>query len=283
MVEVALAHFPDKASLPYASAMDLRGLVYLDIGYLDAALDDFNVAMAIRQRFLSPDDALIAWSLNNLGLAYTEINDLSQAQEFHTQAINLRLSIDSDRIGQSYSNMASTLLRLGKPDEAEEMIFNRPVLKDLNTDFFLDTKSSRFSGETILLSQIRHRQGYLDEALRLATKALSIRQKVFGNTLKTCAAMCLVADLLHLKGKIATARSLLYECTNVAKSIPDGSGYLAKAYYNLGLLHVLDGDVQGAQEHLTAARAIRDTLTGKSTPIEEEEGSFDKLVPWMLW
>ncbi len=41
---------------------------------------------------------------------------------YYEKAISIRLQTKSDRIGNSYSNMSSTLLRKGLPDQAEEML-----------------------------------------------------------------------------------------------------------------------------------------------------------------
>lgn len=57
----------------------------------------------------------------------------------------------------------------------------------------------------LLLARIRKQQGRLEEALRLASKALGFRQNVLGNRLKVCDSLYYVADLLHLRGNSATA------------------------------------------------------------------------------
>ncbi|KAH7303261.1 hypothetical protein BKA65DRAFT_486379 [Rhexocercosporidium sp. MPI-PUGE-AT-0058] len=46
--------------------------------------------------------------------------------------------------------MASTLLRRGLPDEAEEMLRKCPLIKDFSDKDFLDSKNPRFSGDTLL-------------------------------------------------------------------------------------------------------------------------------------
>lgn len=71
--------------------------------------------------------------------------------------------------------MASTLLRMGKPDGAEEMLARCPSLKDFDDETFLSTGNPRFSGDMVLLSRIRAKQGRLDDAVRLSSKALGFR------------------------------------------------------------------------------------------------------------
>lgn len=205
IVDVALETFQDKTTLAFASATDLSGLIDLDMANAAKALSSFNTALEVRENKLGPNDQLIASSLNNIALAYTELADLDKAYSAHQKAIDIRLRTQSDRIGNSYSNMSSLLLRMGKPDEAEEMLKRCPSLKNFTDDTFLRTGNPRFSGDMVLLSRIRLRQGCLDDAMRLASKALTFRRNMLGNRLKTCDSLYDVADVLYQQGKIASA------------------------------------------------------------------------------
>lgn len=205
IVDVALETFQDKTTLAFASATDLRGLIDLDMAKAEKALSSFNTALEIRKNKLGPDDPLIASSLNNIALAYTETADLDKAYFTHQKAIDIRLRMQSDRIGNSYSNMSSLLLRMGKPDEAEEMLKRCPSLKDFTDDTFLRTGNPRFSGDMVLLSRIRLHQGCLDDAMRLASKALTVRRDLLGNRLKTCDSLYDVVDVLYQQTKIGSA------------------------------------------------------------------------------
>jgi tetratricopeptide (TPR) repeat protein len=196
----ALEIFSDVQSLAYASATDLRGLIDLDTNHPDQALDSFQSALAIRETELGPNDAFIASSLNNLALAFTELPDLDKAMDFHQRAIKIRLRNNSDRIGNSYSNLAVLLLRMGKADEAEKTLMSCPSLQGCTDETFLDADNPRFVGDMVLLSRIRHAQARHDDALRLASKALAWRQKVHGDRYKTCDSLYDVASLLHLQG-----------------------------------------------------------------------------------
>lgn len=201
----ALDTFLDKESLAFASATDLLGLIDLDMNNPKSALDLFNAALAIREAKLGVTDPLIAFSLNNLAIAYTEVPDLEKAAELHKRAIDLRLQNNSDRIGNSYSNLAVLLLRMGRPDKAEETLMKCPSLKDCTDETFLNTGNPRFVGDMVLLSRIRRAQGRVQDALRLASKALSWRQKVHGERFKTCDSLYDVASLLHQQQRSASA------------------------------------------------------------------------------
>jgi tetratricopeptide (TPR) repeat protein len=205
MVAAAVDSFQDRKSLAFSSAIDLSGLIDLDMNMPAKALNAFNKAFEMRKELLGPTDPLIASSLNNIALAYTELGELDKAYATHQEAIHIRLRTESDRIGNSYSNMSSLLLCMNRPDEAEEMLKRCPSLKSFTDETFLKTGNPRFSGDMVLLSRIRLSQGRLDEAVRLASKALAFRQKLLGNRLKTCDSLYWVASLLHQQGNIASA------------------------------------------------------------------------------
>jgi len=204
-VDAALETFQDKNTLALASAIDLSGLIDLDMNNPEKALASFIIALEIRESLMGPDDPLIASSLKNIARAYTEMKDLKKAYNNHQKAIDIRLRTNSDRIGNSYSNMSSLLLRMGKPDEAVEMLQRCPSLKDFTDDTFLKTGNPRFSGDMVLLSRIRLQQGRLDDAMRLASKALQFRQRMLGNRLKTCDSLYDVASLLKRQGDESSA------------------------------------------------------------------------------
>jgi len=145
-MKVALDNLEEKDSLMYASATMLDGLIELDTNNISKALDSFLLAFKIREPLMDPDDPFIASSLNAISIAYTEIGDFDRAVETGQRAIDIRLRTESDRIGNSYSNMASTLMRMGKANEAEEMLKRCPSLKDFTDETFLQTGNPRFSG-----------------------------------------------------------------------------------------------------------------------------------------
>ncbi|MCJ1396521.1 hypothetical protein MMC18_009412, partial [Xylographa bjoerkii] len=282
MIQIALDNFTNKHSLAYASAIDLHGLLQLDIDETRIALENVEVALKIREEILGVDDAFIASSLNNLGLVYTEIGDTTRAFEYHQRAINLRLRAMSNRIGNSYSNMSNTLLRMGKPDEAEGMLARCPSLKDFNDETFLSTGNPRFSGDMVLLARIRLRQGRLDDAIRLSSKALTFRQSVLVNRHKTCDTLYLVADLLQRSGNMASAKSLLRECATIAESLPEGKGYLARAKWKLSIIYTSEGDMIQSATNAKVAHDLRREVLGTETPDDDSEAAFDKLVVFML-
>ncbi|KAF2124109.1 TPR-like protein [Dothidotthia symphoricarpi CBS 119687] len=283
LIIAALETFEEKSTLSYASAIDLSGLLDLDMNNAKGALRPFEEAFAIRKQLLGPTDGMIASSLNNIALAYTEMDELDKAYSAHKEAIGIRLSTNSDRIGNSYSNMSSLLLKMKRPEEAEEMLKRCPSLKDFTDETFIKTGNPRFSGDMVLLSRIRIQQGRLDEALRLASKALVFRQTLLGNRLKTCDSLYDVASLLHMHGNTASAIELLDQLTNTAGSIPEGKGQLARAYFKLAVLQEERGRLGESHTYKEMAEGLRAELNPESAEAPFIEEEFMKLCVWMLW
>ena len=199
VIEAASDNITDKSSLAYAGVVDLSGLILLNTNNPNEALEKFTETLHIRESVSSRSDSLIALSLNNMAVAYTELGQLEKSYDAHTKAIEIRLNVKSSSIRDSYSNMASLLLRMEKADEAEEMLKKCPSPESLNERFLIASKP-RFSGETVLLSRIRHRQGRLDEAAHLSSMALQLRQRLHGNRLRTCESLYDVAYFTHKQG-----------------------------------------------------------------------------------
>ncbi|KAK4235372.1 hypothetical protein C8A03DRAFT_36778 [Achaetomium macrosporum] len=282
MVEQAISTFEDTTTLAYASAIDLGGLIDLDLTRAADALEPFKRALEIRKALLGPEDPFIAYSLNNIALAYTEMGELDLAYAAHEEAIRLRLKANSDRIGNSYSNMSSLLLRMGRPDKAEEMLARCPSLKDFTDETFLATNNPRFSGDMVLLSRIRLAQGRSEEALRLASKALAFRRKLLGNRLKTCDSQYGVACMLYKDGHVSPAVQLLEEIVRVAETLPEGEGQQARALYKLA--EIADKSQYGdSAAYKDRARGLLAKLKPELKDAPFEEDTFSKLCLWTLW
>lgn len=283
-VRAALESFTNKATLAYASAIDLLGLVDLDMARWNEARASFEIGLATRQRLLSPNDPLIAFALNNLALVYTEVPDLAKAEEYHKQAIDIRLRSKSDRIENSYSNYAVTLLRMGKPDEAESTLMKCPRLQGCTDKTFLEANNPRWVGNMVLLSRIRRAQGRLDDAMRLASKALTWRQNVHGERFKTCDSMYDVACLLHEQGQTATCLELLDNVSRIAATLEAGENHQARAEWKAcKILKGMQREKESEVHEKKAQASRRVCRPQEGIKMVENEASWEQLTPYMLW
>lgn len=129
--------FENKTFLAFASEVDLSGLIDLDRNNPYNTFISFELALEIRENLLAPQDSLIASSFNNIALSYTEMGDLDMAYTAHEKALSVRLRAETG-VDNTYSNMSTLLLRMGKPKEAEGMMQKCPVLKDFTDDRFIN-------------------------------------------------------------------------------------------------------------------------------------------------
>lgn len=144
-MNITLSILTERNSLIYGRATNLLGLIHLDTNRPKKALDCFLTGLSIRENLLESNDAFVASSLSNVGLAYTELADFDKSNEYHQRAIDIRLQTNSNMIGNSYSNMASCLLRMGKAEEAEEVLMRCPSLQNMTDESFLRTDNLRFT------------------------------------------------------------------------------------------------------------------------------------------
>jgi len=284
-IDEALKDFDDTTNLAFASAVEPSGLIHMDLNNQAQALVSFTRAFDIRTRLSAPNDSLIAASLTTLGIVHTELGNLDQAYSYHERALAIRVQTKSDRIGNSYSNISSLLLRMGEADMAEKELKKCPSLKDFTDETFLKTGNPRFSGDMVLLARIREKQGRHDEALRLASKALRFRQSLLGNRLKTCDSLFQVADLLQKRDNLPSAIDFLNECIAVSENLPEGDGQQARAHYKLSLIYSQQGGRQSvSDERRVKARALRSRILGQDAVGEDDsEDAYNNLNLWMLW
>ncbi|RHZ46901.1 uncharacterized protein CDV56_103201 [Aspergillus thermomutatus] len=285
-LEAAMGVFSDRGTLAYASAVELQGLIELDLGHPQLALGSLEQAHNCRVALLPADDSFLAASFVEIGLAYTEIGDLDRAHEYLQRSIDIRLEAKSERIGNSYSNMASLLLRMGKPDNAEEMLKRCPSLKDFTDDTFLKTGNPRFSGDMVLLARIRMEQGLHDDALRLASKALMFRRGCLGERLKVCDSLYQVADILQHGGNSASAIQLLTECVKISEALLESEGqrHLARALFKLSKVFESQGCIPESAEYMERAVTVKDNIYKRDgCETSTSASNFGDLVPWMLW
>lgn len=258
--QAALNHFTDRTTLARASASDLLGLVDLDLHRPEDALRSFEIGLAVRQAVLPTNDPLVAFSLNNLALAYTELFELEKAEDCHKKAIEIRTSNNSDRIGNSYSNYAVTLLRMGRANEAEQVLMRCPSLQGCTDNTFLAADNPRFVGDMVLLSRIRKAQGRAHEAMRLAGKALTWREKTHGNRFKTCDSTYDLGCLLHDDGEEDLALEVLAKVSRIAETLEGGEGHAARAEWKTSQILRAQGKDALADEHLKDATLLREKI-----------------------
>ena len=174
--------------LTRASTWNLLGFIELDRNNAPNALSLFSTALEIRQTRYPDNHDFIASSYNAMSLAYTELGDFFRAVEFGRKAIGIRRKNilsrknDIEMQGNSLSNMASTLLRMGHPYEAEETLSRCPSHQKPGLTKMLETGNPRFAGDALLLARIKRAQVVHDRSMRWPEELSRYRQNYAGQT-----------------------------------------------------------------------------------------------------
>lgn len=285
LLNAAKGLIDNKETLAYARIVNVSGLISLNLNEANESIEPFQQALAIREALLGPDDTLTAWVYNNLGLAYTELNDFPKALEYHEKAAEMRHRNQDGLIGNSYSNFSSLYLKMGEPNRAEKYLFDCPSLQNCTDETFLNKNNPRFAGDMVLLSRIRRAQARPEDALRLASKALSYRKQLLGNGFAVCDSLYDVASLLDESGNQGAAALMLNDIVSIAEGLPGGHSYAhrARASYKLSAIYGAIGRKTEGEACKATAIQLRLKLRPEEVEADLGEESFSKLCPWMLW
>lgn len=106
-------------------------------------------ALEIRKTHFGTIHPRVASVYNILGTIYTalypDLETLKKGMEYHRMALDIRLKHDHAKIGNTYSNMCSHLLRMGDHDGAENMLAKCPALVNFSDETFLKQTNPRFT------------------------------------------------------------------------------------------------------------------------------------------
>ena len=105
---------------------------------LEAAEAAYLEALRIREAILEPTDPRTTHVLNNLGLVYTDAGRLEEGIEYSRRALDAYLARHGDtphlEVAYSTNNLASTLERAGRFDEAEPLYLRSMEIREALLD-----------------------------------------------------------------------------------------------------------------------------------------------------
>lgn len=76
---------------------------------------------------------------------------------------------------------------------------------------------------------------------------------------------------------------LLRQLTDIAGSIPEGKGQLARAYFKLAVLQEERGRLEESRTYKALAEDLKSELVSQSEERPFTEDEYMKLCVWMLW
>lgn len=154
------------------------GLVYIDKGELDNALQFYQQALSIDEKVSGRDHPKVARDVNYIGLVYYNKGELDKALKFLLRSLEIDEKIfgkDHKKIATYVNNIGLVYKKKGELDKALEF-FLRALRIDEKT-FGKDHPKVASSNNIGLVYKDK---GELDKALKVLLQALEISEKVFG-------------------------------------------------------------------------------------------------------
>lgn len=166
-------------SIAHATTLINVANAYRAAGDLQESLQYFQAVFPLYEGRLEKTDFNYASLYNNLSLLYQEMGDFEKSCEALNHALEIVKLYPEARIelAVTHTNLATSLLVLGRPDEAKE---------HLNTAIALfqedEEKDYHYSAALGTLGQIQYKQGNFEAAADCFAKAMEEVEKHMGRT-----------------------------------------------------------------------------------------------------
>lgn len=167
-----------KGSIHYATTCLNVANAYRAAGEWSASLKYYEEVKSVYDRMLTPTDSLYASYFNNLSLLYQEMGDFEKAAEcLKTALVIIEAYGDIIKVAITCSNLAASLLRVGKQKEAEY------YLKRALQIFIDDGEQDFHYGAALsVMGELQFQKQQYEESKRYYQKALEELEKHVGKT-----------------------------------------------------------------------------------------------------
>jgi len=239
-----------------ATLMDTIGVVYRQLGMIDASERITTDALDIRRRVLGAQAADVAISLDNLGQIARERTRYDQAEQRHRDALAIRrrlLDPMDPAVAESLSNLALALRERGKYDEAETAVREALAIRRAR----LGPEHNDTLASMNVLGDIESSRGRFADAGRLYEEVLASRRRNLPpNHPRIAISLNNVAGTRARAGRLAEAEAMYRESLEIRRKIlPPDHPDVTTSELNLGsTLHDL-GRLDEAEPLLRAALA----------------------------
>ena len=167
-----------KNSIHYATTCLNVANAYRAAGEWNVSLKYYEEVKTIYDKMLAPTDSLYASYFNNLSLLYQEMGDFAKAAECLKTALAIIETYgDIIKVAITCSNLAASLLRIGRQQQAEEFL-NRSL------QIFIDDGEQDFHYGAALsvMGELQFQKGNYEDSKYYYQKALAELEKHVGKT-----------------------------------------------------------------------------------------------------
>ena len=178
---------------------------------------------------------LVVVVLNSIACSYTEMGEMHMAFEALKKATAVHLAHDPNAMACTKAIWALTYLRAGQPTESVQALQDCWRTQNKTQVEIEESKDPKHSGNIMLIARIQSALGKKDEALKLASRTISIRKGLLVEKGPRVAdSMFPVARMLEADGEDVLAAKLLYEVVDMSRGMPEMKGHSARACWFSG-------------------------------------------------
>ena len=168
-----------KGSMAHATSLLNVANAYRAAGMLRESNALYQQVKSYYDANVSPDSMLYASLLNNMSLLFQEMNDYESAADCLERALGISLIYPECRIEQAttYTNLAVTLIKLGRMDEAESHLHKAFELFDED-----DEPDYHYSAAASAMAEIKYISKDYASSVKYYEKALEVIERCVGKS-----------------------------------------------------------------------------------------------------
>lgn len=251
-----------------ATSLNDIGMIYLDTGEYQKALNYLKESLAIRERLFADiyhED--LAVSLYNVGLAYFMTDSFQEAMRYYQKALDVQESLyghNNYLVANITYSMGYIQYRLNDVNKALDMYNEALVLFKL---LFGEKHESVATCLSAIGGVYSHLKDY-DKALEFYKRALYIKTRVFGPQHPDVATvMNNIGTAYFYKGDSESSLSYFESVLEIRKNIyGDKHPSIAVTMNNIASIYQEQGDYQKAVDYYNYALDINKEVFGESHP-----------------
>ena len=179
LVEQEIKNQNLEGSVAHATTLLNIANAYRAASLLEESMENYNKVFPIYDKVLEKTDFRYASLYNNLSLLYQEMNNYEKACECLQNALGIVVLYEEARIelAVTHTNLAMSLLKLGKDKKAEEHLKTAFTIFEQDED-----KDYHYSAALSAMSQLQYKKGDLKQAIFYGEQALVEIERNVGRT-----------------------------------------------------------------------------------------------------
>ena len=243
-----------KDSSGIASLYNKIGIVYQKKGHLKESLENALKALDIYEEL---NEVLwVSYCLNNIAIINYNLGNFNTSLEYHAQALELRRS-RNDKYGMagSYSNIANVYLELGDTLEAiQNYTLALGLSRELNSKESLSVILTNLGSVYLYRKDYKNALGYLDESLQLR-ESLGDKKAISSSSIKIGHVYTNTENYTDAQRFLYRGLSLAYEVGIIEEE--------RQAYSELSNLYSIMGILDSSYKYLNLYTLLTDSVYDK--------------------